>query len=44
MEQETSSNPSCSILLAVSSIFAAISLTWGVYLITTVFCNLAYLL
>ena len=35
-EQETSSNPSCSILLAVSSILAAISLALGEYLTATV--------
>ena len=36
MEQETSSNPSCSILLAVSSTLTAISFALGEYLMTTV--------
>ena len=35
-EQETSSKPSCSILLAVSSTLAAISFALGEYLMTTV--------
>ena len=36
MEQETSSKPSCSILLAASSILTAISLALGEYLTTIV--------
>ena len=39
MEQETSSKPSCSILLAASSILTAISLALGEYLTTIVFIH-----